>query len=59
MAGADVSVTVRQSSSVKRAIASIGGDARTTIEYPNAIFDEESGTWVSKAEVAEISFTAF
>ncbi len=58
-AGADVSVTVRQTSTVKRAIASIGDDAWTLIEYPNAIFDEASGTWVSAAEVAEIPFIAF
>ena len=30
-----------------------------TIEYPDAIFDEMSGAWISKAEVAEIDFTAF
>lgn len=58
-AGADVSVTVRQSPTIKKAIASIGADAWTAIEYPNAIFDADTGTWVSKAEVAEIPFTAF
>lgn len=58
-AGADVSVTARQTSTVKAAIGRIGGDEWTAIEYPNAIFDEASGTWVSKAEVAEIDFTAF
>jgi hypothetical protein len=57
--GAAVSVTVRLDPAVKAAIASIGEDAWTTIKYPNAIFDEATGTWVSKAEVAEVPYTAF
>ena len=39
--------------------ASIGEHAWTPIEYTDAIFDEVSGTWVSRAEVAEVPFTAF
>jgi hypothetical protein len=58
-AGADVSVTVRLDPKVKAAIATIGGDAWTPIEYPDAVFDEQTNTWVSRAEVAEIPFTAF
>ncbi|MFZ2175213.1 MAG: IS1380 family transposase [Rhodococcus sp. (in: high G+C Gram-positive bacteria)] len=60
-AGADVSVTVRLTSTVKRAIASIGDDesAWTPIEYTDAVYDEGSDTWISRAEVAEIPFTAF
>jgi len=57
--GADVSVTVRLDPKVKAAIATIGDDAWTTIEYTDAVFDEPTGTWVSRAEVAEIAFTAF
>ena len=57
--GADVSVTVRMDPKVKAAIATIGDDAWTTIEYTDAVFDEPTGTWVSRAEVAEIPFTAF
>ena len=57
--GADVSVTVRLDPKVKKAIAAIGDDAWTPIEYPDAVFDEQAGTWVSRAEVAEIPFTAF
>lgn len=57
--GADVSVTVRMDPAVKRAIATIGEDAWEKIEYTNAIFDEDTGKWISKAEVAEIPFTAF
>ncbi|HRI96332.1 MAG TPA: IS1380 family transposase, partial [Nocardioides sp.] len=58
-AGADVSVTVRMDPKVKAAIATIDDDAWTTIEYTDAVFDEPTSTWVSRAEVAEIPFTAF
>ena len=57
--GADVSVTVRLDPKVKNAIAAIDDHAWTPIEYPDAVFNDASGTWVSRAEVAEISFTAF
>ncbi len=58
-AGADVSVTVRLDPMVKAAIASISEEAWTPIQYTDAVFDEQSQTWVSRAEVAEIGFTAF
>jgi hypothetical protein len=58
-AGADVSVTVRLNPSVKAAISAIGDDAWTPIEYTDAVFDEQTQTWISRAEVAEIPFTAF
>lgn len=57
--GCEVSVTVRQDATVKAAIADIGEQAWIPIEYPDAVFDEPSGRWISRAEVAEISFTAF
>jgi Transposase DDE domain group 1 len=57
--GCDVSVTVRQDASVKAAITRIGTEAWIPIEYPDAVFDEPSGRWISRAEVAEIPFTAF
>ncbi len=57
--GADVSVTVRLTATIKTAIASIEDAAWTTIEYTDAIRDETTGAWISRAEVAEIDFTAF
>ena len=57
--GAAVSVTVRMDNAVKKAIAAISDDAWATIEYTDAVFDEASQRWVSRAEVAEIPFTAF
>jgi hypothetical protein len=44
---------------VKKAIATIPDQAWTSIEYTDAVFDEASGAWISRAEVAEIDFTAF
>jgi hypothetical protein len=57
--GADVSVTVRLDKRVKSSISSIPDDAWTPIEYTDAVYDETTKTWVSRAEVAEIGFTAF
>jgi hypothetical protein len=57
--GAAVSVTVRMNAQIKAAITAIKDQAWTTIEYTDAVFDEASGRWVSRAEVAEIDFTAF
>jgi hypothetical protein len=58
-AGAEVSITVRMDPAVQRAIAGIGEDAWTTIKYPDALFDETTGSWISRAQVAEVPFTAF
>jgi hypothetical protein len=58
-AGAHVSVTVRQDATIRNAIAAIADDAWTTIDYPQAVLDEATGQWISRAEVAEIPFTAF
>ena len=58
-AGADVSVTVRLDPKVRAAIAGIDAQGWTPIEYTDAVFDEQTNTWVSRAEVAEIGFTAF
>jgi hypothetical protein len=57
--GAAVSVTVRMNPAVKKAIAAIAADAWTAIEYTDAVFDEDTERWISRAEVAEVDFTAF
>lgn len=41
------------------AIAMIRDDAWASIEYPDAIYDENSQTRIGKPEVAEVPFTAF
>ena len=58
-AGAYFSVTVQMNPHVQAAIAAIGEDAWTPIRYPRAIWDDQLGCWVSDAEAAEISYTAF
>jgi hypothetical protein len=58
-AGAKFSITARQTAPVKAAIAAIVEEAWTPIHYPNAVFDDQAGGWVSDAEVAETSYTAF
>jgi hypothetical protein len=58
-AGAKFSITARLNRSVRAAIAGIEEQAWTPIHYPNAIWDEQAGGWVSDAEVAETSYTAF
>mgnify|MGYP002628105705 CR=1 FL=1 len=54
-----MSVTVRLDPKVKAAIAAIGEDQWTSIEYTDALYDEGTRRWISRAEVAEIAFTAF
>jgi len=58
-AGVRFSVTARMDKKITKAIAGIPDHAWTPIRYPNAIFDEDEQRWVSDAEVAEISYTAF
>ncbi len=58
-AGAEVSVTVRMDPKVKAAITTVDDQAWESIEYTDAVFDEATGRWISRAEVAEIAFTAF
>lgn len=57
--GAEISVTVPMTSTVKEAISQIPKAAWKTIQYKQAIFDEATSTWISEAEVAEMPFTAF
>ncbi len=57
--GAAVSVTVRMNTQIKAAIAAISDQAWRTIEYTDAIYEEATGRWISRAEVAEVPFTAF
>jgi hypothetical protein len=58
-AGAFFSVTAQMNPHVRAAIAAIGEDAWTPIKYPRAIWDDQLARWVSDAEVAEVTYTAF
>jgi len=57
--GAQVSITVRLDPKVSAAIAAIDDGAWIPIEYTDAVYDEATQRWISRAEVAEIGFTAF
>ena len=58
-AGAYFPVTVRMDPKVRAAIAGIGEDAWTPIRYPRAVWDDQLRCWVSGAQVAEVTYTAF
>jgi hypothetical protein len=57
--GARFSVTVPMNCSVRAAVAAIGEGAWTPIRYPQAVWDDQLGCWISDAEVAEAQYTAF
>jgi Transposase DDE domain group 1 len=58
-AGARFSITARLDPAVKAAIAGIPQGAWAAIKYPEAIWDDQLGCWVSDAEIAETGYTAF
>jgi Transposase DDE domain group 1 len=57
--GACFSVTVPLYAKVCAAIAAVPPGAWTPIRYPRAIWDDQLECWVSDAEVAETTYTAF
>lgn len=58
-ARADVSITARMTRNIRHAITMIPETSWETIEYTDALFDEDTRRWISSAEVAEVPFTAF
>ena len=58
-AGAQFSLVLTKSATVATAINSISDDAWTPVKYPGAVRDPDTGGWISDAEVAETSYTAF
>jgi hypothetical protein len=58
-AGAHFSITAPLNPSVRVAIEGIAEHAWTGIRYPQAIYDAEHDLWISDAEVAETTLTAF
>src|SRR5690349_23337123 len=58
-AGARFSITARLTPTVVTAITGIDEQAWVSIRYPNAIWDDEQQRWISDAEVAETTLTAF
>src|SRR5215213_9145792 len=58
-AGARFSLVLTKNTAVAAAIAAIAEDAWTPVRYPGAVQDPDTGAWISDAEVAETSYTAF
>ncbi len=58
-AGARFSITARMDPAITAAISVIPDDGWVSIKYPQASFDEEQQRWISDAQVAETSYTAF
>jgi hypothetical protein len=58
-AGARFSITVPQRAPIRAAIATIDDNDWTPITYATPVLDEDTGTWIHQAEVAETGYTAF
>lgn len=56
---AEFSLVMTKSRAIQRAIDSIPDTAWTPVRYPGAVQDPDTGAWISDAEVAEVSYTAF
>jgi hypothetical protein len=57
--GVRFSVTIRIDKKVRRAIESIPADAWVEITYPEPVWDDDQQRFVSRAQIAEIAYTAF
>jgi hypothetical protein len=53
------SVTLQSNPKLRTAIEGIDEQAWTPVRYPGAVYDEPTGCWISDAEVAETTYTAF
>ena len=53
------SVPCRIDAKIRAACESIADDEWVDIKYPQAIWDEDAGRWISDAQIAETGYTAF
>lgn len=53
------SITTRIDAKIRTACDSIPHEQWIDIQYPQAIFDEDTGRWISDAQIAETVYTAF
>lgn len=58
-AGAQFSLVWTKNTKVQATINAIAEDCWTPVRYPGAVQDPDTGAWISDAEVAETSYTAF
>jgi hypothetical protein len=57
--GARFSVTAPVTPAIGAAIAGMPEESWTPIRYPQALWDDQLGCWISDAELAETTYTAF
>jgi hypothetical protein len=57
--GVRFSVTARIDAKIRAACDSISDDQWTCIRYPQAVWDEDEQRWISDAQIAETTYTAF
>jgi hypothetical protein len=57
--GVYFSVTTRMDAKIRAACQAIPADRRADIKYPQAIWDADEQRWISDAQIAETSYTAF
>jgi Transposase DDE domain group 1 len=58
-AGVRFLITTKQTRPIRAAINAIKEDDWAPIAYPHAIYDEATQQWISDAEIAETTYTAF
>lgn len=58
-AGIQFSVVMTENTKIVAAIEGIDEDAWTPVKYPGAVQDPDTGAWISDAEVAATTYTAF
>ncbi|MBQ0906737.1 IS1380 family transposase [Micromonospora sp. U21] len=57
--GVRFSVTCRADAKIRATCDSIAADQWVDIKYPQAVWDEDAGRWISDAQIAETTYTAF
>lgn len=57
--GVRFSVTTRIDAKIRAACDGIAEDQWVDIRYPQALWDEDAGRWISDAQIAETEYTAF
>ncbi|MFG1955864.1 transposase [Micromonospora sp. NPDC048830] len=57
--GVRFSVTTRIDTKIRAACDSITEQQRVNIKYPQAVWDEDEQRWISEAQIAETTYTAF
>lgn len=57
--GVRFSVTCRIDAKIRAVCDSITDDQWIDIKYPQAVWDEDAGRWISDAQIAETTYTAF